>query len=160
MLNGTCVDRVRSYEFAKSLALTDVTRSSLTRWCDAGIIQPVGGGGGKGRRRQFGFRNLVEIAVAERARRLMLNEAGISAVVDAVRRCSPEQLRPSTPHLVFFGFESEAGDDPQLEPIAVVLAAGGTEDELNSGYWGVVIGLADIVWRLQQATGESAEGTA
>jgi hypothetical protein len=71
---------MRHYDFAEVLAYCDITRNKLARWCDAGIIQP-GGGGSQGKRREFTFRNLVEVAVCDELHGLGVNEGQMRRIV-------------------------------------------------------------------------------
>jgi hypothetical protein len=71
---------MRHYDSAEVLTHCDVTRNQLARWCDAGIIQ-TSGGGSPGKRREFTFRNLVEVAVCADLHALGVTEAQMRGTV-------------------------------------------------------------------------------
>jgi hypothetical protein len=147
-----------TYEARSALFLTGATRSELVRWTNAGILTAYDGGGSQGKRRRFDLRNLVTLAVLVKAHALKVNEAGMKQIAAAIDLCSAKDLRnQDKPVAVWFGIESEENryqTDPPQEPKAVILPIAWTGDYLTSGYCGTIIGLADIVRRLEQATGE------
>ena len=132
----------------------------LSRWLDAKIIVPRGGGGSQGQRREFDLRNILEVIVAERAHSLSLNEAGIRALVTLVSKSSARTLRNTTGKpVIWFGYPASHTVYRNEERVAKAVIKGSAEvaEYLDSGYYGVIIGLYDIVWQIERATGETIQ---
>jgi hypothetical protein len=95
------VHTMRHYDFAEVLAHCDLTRNRLASWCDAEIIQAVGGRS-SGKRREFSFRNLIEARVCDELRGLGVTEASMPIVVQSLNVIwdqpdAPINERPDSP---------------------------------------------------------------
>jgi len=148
----------QTFEAKEALRLTGATRSELVRWLNAEILVSHDGGGSQGKRRRFDLRNLVTLRVLVRAHALKVNETGMKQIASTIAKCPPAKLRnPGEPVAIWFGIEPEDhryATDPPQEPKAVILPISWTAEYLASGYYGTIIGIADIVAQLERATGE------
>lgn len=94
--NGYTV-RVATYDFGQVVQLTGAPRIKVQRWCDAEIIRTAGGGS-QGKRREFSFRNVVEIAVCNDLRVISLAEPGMRSVINSLNAIWDQPEEPLFPN--------------------------------------------------------------
>jgi hypothetical protein len=76
---------MRPYHFGDVLRYSDISRTVLMRWADIDLIKTAGGGS-PGRRREFSFRNLVEVLVCHELHWFGLPESLLADVVRNLNR--------------------------------------------------------------------------
>jgi hypothetical protein len=163
---------VRTYEFREVLDLTGVARSQLTRWTDAGIIEPRGGGG-KGCRRAYSLRNLVEVVICDRLHRLGVTETTMRKAVAVLAyawvsgartafqvghdtlwlRINPKLARAPDAR-IDDAAEFLVTTTSRAAPILSVVSHQEIAAHIRDGYFGIAINLNDIVTDLETRTGD------
>ena len=161
-----------TYEFRTVLEHTGVKRNQLQRWTDAAIIRAQGASG-RGTRRAYTFRNLVEVVLCDRLQRLGMTEATMVKAVAALHyewlcgptswltvghdtlwlRLSPRDTRRNEGRIEYageFGHTTLSTAAPLLTVESYLVVAANIRD----GDFGLAIPLRDIVTTLEARTGD------
>jgi hypothetical protein len=147
-----------NYTLNEALDHTGVDRMRLQRWCDAEIIK-TGGGGAQGRRREFSFRNLIELVVCDELRGLGYNEPAMRWVVENLNSIWDQPDAPSN---------SRRRDAPTYRDAPIIwIAFHRLTDSIHGDYEAVAmfpVDAADLVSRVTtgeaDGSGVAATGTA
>jgi DNA-binding transcriptional MerR regulator len=172
----------RTYEFREVLEHTGVPRNQLQRWTDAAIIR-ARGGAGKGTRRAYTFRNLVDVAICDRLHRLGVTEATMLKAVAAfhaslqwgrdawLHQPVPPNVGMFTGghHLLWLRIPSQRmGPESRIEyagefglttmragvAMLTVESDANVAQHIREGDFGIVVPLLDIVKNLEAKTGD------
>jgi DNA-binding transcriptional MerR regulator len=160
-----------NYSFAEVLQHTGVSRNRVMRWADAGIVQ-TSGGGSQGKRREFSFRTLVEIAVCDELRGLGVAEPQLRQIIDSLNAYldqpedpinwrDPDGPKNRDAAILWIAFQRYS--DPEMEVLAVYPVTpenlisrltNGVVDGSGVAESGIAVPIARIVADLERATGD------
>jgi len=165
----------RRYSLGDVLEFTEVDRNRLMRWLNAGIITTAGGGS-QGVRREFSFRNLIEVAVCDELRGLGVNEDGLRRTVQDLQTIwnqpdDPTSGGPDAPTVrdaivLWIAFQrhshpvsGEPIEGIHLYPITAAQLLSRVTDGLADGSGiaetGIAVPIARIVANLERQTGDT-----
>lgn len=166
---------VTTYEAREAVALTGVELNRLRRWTDAEILDPFGGGG-KGSRRAYSLRHLVYLVVCDRLHRLGASELTMRKAIKALEyawlngpqtalrvgqtvlwlRIHPKKADHEDARIDFAG-EFALTTKSSAAPLLTVATHLEVAANIRDGYFGIAIGLLDIVTALEQKTGDTVK---
>ena len=167
--------RQHRYSLAEVLAYTQVPDVRVKRWLAAGIIQPVGGGGSQGVRREFSLKNLIEIVCCNTLHMMGLTEPARQIFVQMLRDVwarptmpisnqDPASLLWRDAPFLWFGIQTGMVDDEWQETLGLAPCDFPTLQRYITGdlgsnlpalpLSGIVIPLQHITRELEARTGD------